>query len=77
MLEVPRPFPLWSKASVIGEGTGYRQPNELPVGPGGRHVEKVGQRKHGSTRGSPRRGDRAHSEGSAYKPHCGEIELRP
>ena len=33
MLEVPRPFPLWSKASVIGEGTGYMQPIELPVVP--------------------------------------------
>jgi hypothetical protein len=33
MLEVPRPFPLWSKASVIGEGTGRRQPMNFPVVP--------------------------------------------
>ena len=32
-MEVPRPFPLWSKASVIGEGTGRRQPMNFPVVP--------------------------------------------
>ena len=44
-------------------------------GPRGRHVETADQRKHGTTRGSPRRCSLAHSEGSAYKPPCGEVAL--
>jgi hypothetical protein len=31
MLEVPRPFPFWSKASVSGEGTGCVQPMNFPM----------------------------------------------
>jgi hypothetical protein len=37
---------------------------------------KNSQRKHGTTRGSPRRRKvSAHSEDNAYKPLCGEVAL--
>jgi hypothetical protein len=38
---------------------------------------KNGQRKHGTTRGSPRRRSMTHSEGISYKPQCGEVEMCP
>jgi hypothetical protein len=41
----------------------------------GRHVGKDSQRKLGTTRWSPRRRGMTHSEGSAYKPLCGEVVL--
>ena len=44
------------------------------VSEGDRSIEN-GQRKLGTTHGSPRRCKVTHSEGSAYKPLCGEIAL--
>jgi hypothetical protein len=41
------------KASVVGEGTGCKQPTS-PRGQRRRHVERERERKHGTTRGSPR-----------------------
>jgi len=49
--------------------------DELPGVPEGDMSKQEGQRKHGTTRGSPRRRSLVHSEGSAYKPLCGEVAL--
>jgi len=59
--------PLWSKASVVGEGTGYMQPNELPV-----VAEDDMSIQSANESTDPLVGclgrSRRHSEGISYKP---------
>jgi len=50
-----------------------RATDELPGVEEGDVTIKTAQRKHGTTRGSPRRD--THSEGISYKPQSGEIEM--
>jgi hypothetical protein len=50
------------KASVVGEGTGCKQPTS-PRGQRRRHVERERERKHGTTPGSPRPAGTAKASG--------------
>ena len=74
MLEVPR-----LSRTVKGQRRRRRNwvhaADEHPGVPEGDQSIENDQRKLGTTRWSPRRRSMTHSEGSAYKPLCGEVVL--